>query len=434
MPETPPSEEKKPALQDPFTLQQARLQSPLLLQLYSNTHSLQSLEHTRLQLGNLRSATHFLTMHQGPLPLAIIHEVVRSCSLTIEQALTARAFSEGVEISHDHVELSQQLKLPPLPIFEELRYGVVFHRYPWTSELFLRQHGFRLPLTLKWLLNPEMVASEDLMGLMAKTFAALQVIFPQQKEVLLEEFNSRETTTPKSHPFSSRFTESLETPRLAFERCIKEIEAIDALDDGNNELRPLKKAICGDIRFSLQCLCSALDSLAAFPHTAALAALGDSSLTLIQFLDEHIEKLWHLHSFNQIRISHDLEDYRASRDYLEKPEHQQILTQINIGYGAQYPHRYRQETGTTPGAIQWRLEVERMSLRGETIDKEAVQAQEAQKAGYNLVKRKTKQTPVFTTQDQLFTFIRAEAEMAEKRLKDLHKETRSKKIKSQQPE
>jgi hypothetical protein len=144
-------------------------------------------------------------------------------------------------------------------------------------------------------------------------------------------------------------------------------------------------------------------------------------------LDEHIEKLWHLHSFGVIRISHDLEDYRASRDYQESPEHQRILAQFNIGYGAQYPHRYRHETGRSPGAIEWRLEAEKMSLKGETLDEEALEFEKNQKAGFKTVKKKTKQTPaaqhpVFVSHDRLFEFVSAEAAMAEQRLMGLRKE------------
>ncbi len=421
-----PSAIIKPTLEELFNHQQACLlthQSSL-----ANLSSIQSLEHTRLHLGNLRSAAQFLTLHQGPLPPAIVFAIVRSCSLVTEQALTARAISIGADISHDHVDLAEELGLPVPGLLNTLRHGVIFHRYPCTSELYLQEHGFITPLALQWLLRQKEASSKDLIDLISETFATLKTIFPRLPEIhdLEDHLSSVKPQAPGTHPFSSSFNEKLKTPLRAYDRCAKILAVIEAADVND----PLRTAICGDIRFSLQSLNSALDSLIQYPHTAVLATLGDATLTLVQFLDEHIEKLWHLHTCGFVRLSHDLEGFRASRDYQESPEHQRLLAELNIGYGAQYPHRYRQETRTSPGALVWRLDTEKMSSNGERVDQEALRYEKDKKAGFNAVKKKTKQTPVkqhalFASHDQLFEFIAAEAEMAEKRLSELKKLARN---------
>jgi hypothetical protein len=412
---------KKASLEDLFTQQQACLLSGSNLEKAS---SLLSIEHTRLHLGTLRSAAHFLNLHQGPLPQAIVFSIVRSCSLVTEQALTAKALSQGIDISHDHIDLAEGLGLPVPALLNTLRHGVIFHRYPCTSKLYLQEHSFTIPLALQWLLKEKEASSENLLELISETFATLKAIFPRLPEIrdLQDHFSSSKQQAPGNHSFSSSFQEKLKTPSRAFDRCAKILDPIEA----SNVNDPLRAAICGDIRFSLQCLNSALASLIQYPHTAVLATLGDATLTLVQFLDEHIEKLWHLHTCGFVRLSHDLEGFRASRDYQESPEHQRILAELNIGYGAQYPHRYLQETQTSPGAIIWRLDTEKMASHGERLDREAVQFEKDKKAGFNAVKKRTKQAPVqqhslFATHDQLFEFVIAEAAMAEKRLSELKK-------------
>ena len=417
---------QKPTLHSLFNSQQDSLFSEINHLLLANPLSSQSLEHTRLHLGILSSAAHFLTLNQDPLPSAIVFAIIRSCSLVTEQALTARALFEGFDTTHDQVLLAEQLALPVPTVLQALRQGVIFHRYPSTSELYLREHNRPTPHALQWLLSPGLADTSNLIELIKQTFAALKIVFPHlpESQDLENFFHSGEPAAPLSHPFCSRMT--VDGVQAAYTRCEKLTETIDAMNGFDETFQPIKKAICKDIRFSLQWINSALECLAKFPQTLFLAAIGDATLTLLQFLDEHIEKLWHLHSFGIIRISHDLEDYRASRDYRENPEHERILVEFNIGYGAQYPHRYRHETGRSSTAIDWRLVTEKMSFKGQTLDEEALEFEKNQNAGFKTVKKKGTQTmtqhPVFSSHDRLFEFVSAEAAMAEQRLKELRKE------------
>jgi hypothetical protein len=283
------------------------------------------------------------------------------------------------------------------------------------------------------MLNPQLVKPHDLVELMADTFDCLHQIFPnfpKEASADLKEVFGRESSSSKPHSFASSFQENLQDSILSLAKSFEIAEKIATLYHqvpiSSSEQQIAREAICADILTTVKLLKQGLECWICFPQTTTLLGLGDSLLTLAQFLDEHIEKLWHLQSFGLIRLTHDLEDYRASRDYEEKPQHQQIVAALNIGAGAQYPYWYQRKTGQTPGAIRWRLDAEGLSRDGERNDAEAIREEQDRKKGFHTVKKGTNQTPapkhpIFLLHEQAFKLIQGEAEMAEIRLASLLK-------------
>ncbi len=407
----PPQEEKmKPS--HPFHLQRlfiSTLKAP-------TEFAADSLKHVAHHHAILLSSAHLLRKaireeNTRFLPY-LTYATVKPCCIMTEQAITSCLKTD--EFSHDHVEMARQIN-KPADVLEAVRYGTVFHRYPFTSQLFLSEHQFPVPLALQWLLS-EKVEFRDLIKLMDSTFSCLKILLPQ--------FPSGDTTSyfqgrPKEtavHPFTPFFRDSLETPISILERCLSKAEKLMT----TVSMDPVKAAICGDILYTLKLLKQALECLIESPETKNLSALGDNILTLAQFLDEHIEKLLHAQRFGQLRMIHNLEDYRASRDHQETPEHQRVVAELNIGYGAQYPDRFRHATGQNPSGIAWRMQAIELAAHGKRVDQEAMD----EIRGFTLVKKKTKQSPapqhpVISLHHQLVKIVQGISEMAESRLNEL---------------
>lgn len=98
---------------------------------------------------------------------------VRCCALVSEQLMTGQLLQQKPDLNfltHSHLELAKEIGFHKQPDYLNLiNHGVITHRYPNSSALYLSKKGIPFPHSLEWLLNPQKGNFEQLMNLAEET-------------------------------------------------------------------------------------------------------------------------------------------------------------------------------------------------------------------------------------------------------------------------
>lgn len=329
--------------------------------------------------------------------------LLRTCSVLVEQALSARLLLEQPQEIPGHrlspmVQAIGKMSEAIHQLAKQLDYGVVSHRYPNTSHPLLQETA---SLYFKELLTYTSKTYPEMEHLVQTCLKALQEIFFADSLTLLPQ------PTSLSAKNKARLKNRLEEEVSKVQQEAAKVQ--DRLAQFAPQTEGGVRTLCGDIALHLQNIQGLLTTLRNKPTAAALLAVGDPLLMHLQYLDEQVEQAIHLKHNKALLPTHSVQAYRKGRGFQEAPHHQHVVKMLDIQILDHYP-AYRDPQKSQRGFLAWRLEAQKVLAQGETAEREAV-------AQLDFVKPDKKSaSSLLNLQDQLIEWTRAVMEMTQGRL------------------
>lgn len=339
----------------------------------------------------LRTGQHHL------LP-AIAFAGVRSSSVCTEQLLSSDRLLRGTrqeDLTHSQLDTAglMPIAIAPSLKFERERQlllghldtGTVFHRYPHnTLKIYEKLYKRKAPTALQWLLKPESCIAEELIkGLMIPTLHFMEMHVGggcfKLSERIAKELLEAASVAPKAsipNPMSDLLRTRL-TPTLTTIKglMVKAEEYGKEFTESEHLLADKIALTWQDAAFLFKTAGVLVESWISFPEIPHLSAHVDSLFACLQFADELIGLALHMSKTQQILRDHSLQGIRQLEGFEESETSQWAIEALDIGIGAQYPHRYKQilyrrdglTKGTIPLGVLMRLQALELSVHNNSM-------------------------------------------------------------------
>jgi|LakMenE01Jun11ns_1017448.scaffolds.fasta_scaffold9949846_3 hypothetical protein len=363
----------------------------------------------------------------------LVFFVSRYASLVSEHGLTCRLLlkRENVLLKHDHFGLISQLgwNLDGSKKNQWLRqyldkvcYGTVAHRYNHMIHLRNQMKGFSNPECLDLMLNPR-DSENQIVNMIVDTVSFLELYCIKgqtRRAVNLKNkmIAAKESKTKKSSEKRKLLSKKL---KIFFQPLMKNLvelhdfslRIIDCQED------PLAKALWKDTAQNIERLNQTLALVIRFPSIKYLALYTDAILTLLQYLDELIERGLHLQKNKELLTTHDLMEYRQLRCHLPDKEETACIEALNVQTNAQCPHRnltrFNRENGLT-----MRFHAYEITKAAEKHEKQLLEFLHLEEKGYQKQSRRrrqnTREQPVLKIYEHLSQLIEKEITISKERL------------------
>jgi hypothetical protein len=322
----------------------------------------------------LGSALELLNVYQKNdqecLQQEALFPILRSISILTEQLLLYRNTEN--DLNHMHTELID----PALPkaitdcLYTDINFGAVATRYPHQVSAFDEEHRNPSVTFTQWLNDPTLVDFTKLSTIIQRVSDFIILQNPLADLSALFDLAPIEESSPLpvEEKWESAFTSLDEISATIQARLI------------SFNITDIEKMHWLDAQFHAEGLRNGINSLKKYPETKVLLAQGDRILTHLQFLWEQIETAQYIQRNGKILQTHNLKEFENLKlSPMLSSQQLEVLQQMNISYGAQYPHRYirnKQITHAilkTKKALSWRLDASVISFYSRNIDEGLIQ-------------------------------------------------------------